>query len=162
MKQKPGVYDMQDVLGLKVNFEGCRICSCATFALYRHWGRISEKSREVIQRAMERFARIIGRAIWQNHRYGKRRRWIARRGRRMFVNAVVGLRPRPGETPESLIGKLQLLWEQEFGRQPKKVLNEARSLDLGFDCVWEGNAEDGGPGAAASDGRMNGGLCCNR
>ena len=46
-----------------------------------------------------------------------------------FVNAVVGLVPRAGETPESLLGKLQAL-EKEFGRQPKKVLNEPRPLDL--------------------------------
>jgi 2-amino-4-hydroxy-6-hydroxymethyldihydropteridine diphosphokinase len=46
-----------------------------------------------------------------------------------FVNAVVGLLARPGETPESLLAKLQVL-EAEFGRQPKKVLNEPRPLDL--------------------------------
>ena len=46
-----------------------------------------------------------------------------------FVNAVVGLMPRAGETPESLLAKLQAL-EKEFGRQPKKVLNEPRPLDL--------------------------------
>ena len=46
-----------------------------------------------------------------------------------FVNAVVGLTPRAGETPESLLTKLQAL-EKEFGRRPKKVLNEARLLDL--------------------------------
>lgn len=46
-----------------------------------------------------------------------------------FVNAVVGLVPLLGETPESLLGKLQTL-EQEFGRRPKKVMNEARPLDL--------------------------------
>ena len=46
-----------------------------------------------------------------------------------FWNAVVGLVPRPGETPESLLAKLQAL-EKEFGRQPRKVLNEARPLDL--------------------------------
>ena len=46
-----------------------------------------------------------------------------------FLNAVVGLVPRAGETPESLHTKLQAL-EKEFGRQPKTVLNEARSLDL--------------------------------
>jgi 2-amino-4-hydroxy-6-hydroxymethyldihydropteridine diphosphokinase len=47
----------------------------------------------------------------------------------MFVNAVVGLLPRAGETPESLLSKLQAL-EKEFGRQPKTILNEARPLDL--------------------------------
>jgi 2-amino-4-hydroxy-6-hydroxymethyldihydropteridine diphosphokinase len=46
-----------------------------------------------------------------------------------FVNAVVGLIPRAGETPESLLAKLQAL-EKEFGRRPKAVLNEARPLDL--------------------------------
>jgi 2-amino-4-hydroxy-6-hydroxymethyldihydropteridine diphosphokinase len=46
-----------------------------------------------------------------------------------FVNAVAGLAPRPGETPESLLAKLRAL-EKEFGRQPKKVSNEPRPLDL--------------------------------
>lgn len=46
-----------------------------------------------------------------------------------FVNAVVAFEPRPNETPESLLKKLQAL-EKEFGRQPKKVLNESRPLDL--------------------------------
>src|SRR6266699_3370307 len=46
-----------------------------------------------------------------------------------FVNAVVGLVPRPGETPGSLLAKLKEL-EKNFGRRPKKILNEPRSLDL--------------------------------
>jgi 2-amino-4-hydroxy-6-hydroxymethyldihydropteridine diphosphokinase len=46
-----------------------------------------------------------------------------------FVNAVVGLIPHKGETPKSLLQRLQQL-EIEFGRQPKKVLNEPRPLDL--------------------------------
>jgi 2-amino-4-hydroxy-6-hydroxymethyldihydropteridine diphosphokinase len=46
-----------------------------------------------------------------------------------FVNAVVKIIPRAGETPESLLKKLQAL-EKEFGRVPKKVLNEPRPLDL--------------------------------
>ena len=50
-------------------------------------------------------------------------------GSPMFLNAVVGLTPLSNETPESLLAKLQAL-EKEFGRQPKKVLNEARPLDL--------------------------------
>jgi 2-amino-4-hydroxy-6-hydroxymethyldihydropteridine diphosphokinase len=45
-----------------------------------------------------------------------------------FVNAVVGLVPRGGETPESLLRKLQGL-ERAFGRQAKKVMNEPRPLD---------------------------------
>lgn len=53
-----------------------------------------------------------------------------------FVNAVVGLVPRKDETPESLLAKLAEL-EKEFGRIPKKVLNEPRPLDL--DLIAFGN-----------------------
>jgi len=53
-----------------------------------------------------------------------------------FMNAMVGLVPRAGETPESLLAKLQSL-EKEFGRQTKKVLNEPRPLDL--DLIAFGN-----------------------
>ncbi len=53
-----------------------------------------------------------------------------------FVNAVVGLVSGRDETPESLLEKLQQL-EKEFGRQPKKILNEARPLDL--DLIAFGN-----------------------
>jgi 2-amino-4-hydroxy-6-hydroxymethyldihydropteridine diphosphokinase len=53
-----------------------------------------------------------------------------------FVNAVAGLRPQKNETPESLLAKLQAL-EKEFGRRPKKILNEPRPLDL--DLIAFGN-----------------------
>jgi 2-amino-4-hydroxy-6-hydroxymethyldihydropteridine diphosphokinase len=46
-----------------------------------------------------------------------------------FLNTVAGLMPQKNETPESLLAKLQAL-EKEFGRQPKKILNEPRPLDL--------------------------------
>jgi 2-amino-4-hydroxy-6-hydroxymethyldihydropteridine diphosphokinase len=46
-----------------------------------------------------------------------------------FVNAVAGLLPRKDETPKSLLKKLCKL-EDEFGRKPKKILNEPRPLDL--------------------------------
>jgi len=46
-----------------------------------------------------------------------------------FVNAVVALVPRTGETPESVLAQLQAL-EKEFGRRPKNVQNEPRPLDL--------------------------------
>ena len=46
-----------------------------------------------------------------------------------FVNAVTEFAPRKEETPESLFAKLQAI-ELEFGRAPKVVLNEPRSLDL--------------------------------
>jgi 2-amino-4-hydroxy-6-hydroxymethyldihydropteridine diphosphokinase len=50
-------------------------------------------------------------------------------GSPVFVNAVVALVPRADETPESLMAKLQAL-ERDFGRLPKRVLNEPRPLDL--------------------------------
>ena len=59
-----------------------------------------------------------------------------------FVNAVAAFEPRATETPESLLKKLQAL-EKEFGRQPKKVLNESRSLDL--DLIAFGNRTSNTP-----------------
>ena len=53
-----------------------------------------------------------------------------------FINAVVALQVGAGETPEGLLRKLQAL-EKEFGRTPKKVMNEARPLDL--DLIAFGN-----------------------
>jgi 2-amino-4-hydroxy-6-hydroxymethyldihydropteridine diphosphokinase len=46
-----------------------------------------------------------------------------------FVNAVVGLAPRRGETPDSLLKQLLKL-EKNFGRLPKRIINEPRTLDL--------------------------------
>src|SRR5690242_9827144 len=46
-----------------------------------------------------------------------------------FINAVVGFKPLPGETPDSSLERLQGL-EREFGRRPKQVHNEPRPLDL--------------------------------
>lgn len=53
-----------------------------------------------------------------------------------FLNAVVAFIPQHGETPESLLKKLQDL-EKVLGRQPKKVLNEPRPMDL--DLITFGN-----------------------
>ncbi|HEY6227849.1 MAG TPA: 2-amino-4-hydroxy-6-hydroxymethyldihydropteridine diphosphokinase [Verrucomicrobiae bacterium] len=55
-----------------------------------------------------------------------------------FLNGVVAIRPFPGETPETLLEKLQAL-EAEFGRTPKKEMNEARPLDL--DLITFGNEQ---------------------
>ena len=46
-----------------------------------------------------------------------------------FINAVCGLVPRASETPHTLLDKLQAI-EKEFGRAPKKIVNEPRVLDL--------------------------------
>lgn len=46
-----------------------------------------------------------------------------------FVNAAVAFEAGAADTPETWLARLQAL-EREFGRRPKVVLNEARSLDL--------------------------------
>src|ERR1039457_5562132 len=53
-----------------------------------------------------------------------------------FLNGVLGRVPNKGGTPESPFKKISVL-EKEFGRQPKKVLNEPRPLDL--DLIAFGN-----------------------
>ncbi len=53
-----------------------------------------------------------------------------------FTNAVALFQPLPGETPETLLARLQDL-EAEFGRRPKTVVNEARPLDLDL-IDWAG------------------------
>jgi len=60
-----------------------------------------------------------------------------------FINAAVALMPKPEETPESLLLKLQAL-ENEFGRKPKKVMNEPRPLDL--DLITFRNEQRNSPG----------------
>jgi 2-amino-4-hydroxy-6-hydroxymethyldihydropteridine diphosphokinase len=85
-------------------------------------------SRQNILRAMGRLEEladgpVIKSSLWQTAPVD------CPTGSPAFVNAAVGFRPRTGETPESLLTKLQAL-EKEFGRRPKKVSNEARPLDL--------------------------------
>ena len=59
-----------------------------------------------------------------------------------FLNAVIGFIPQPGETPETLLKKLQDL-EKVFGRAPKKIFNEPRPLDL--DLIAFGNETRNSP-----------------
>lgn len=59
-----------------------------------------------------------------------------------FVNAVVGLTVQPSETSSTLLSKL-LAMEKDFGRRPKKVLNEPRRLDL--DMIAFGNETSARP-----------------
>jgi 2-amino-4-hydroxy-6-hydroxymethyldihydropteridine diphosphokinase len=85
-------------------------------------------SRRMIQEAMARLQQfsdepILKSSLWQTTPVG------CPPDSPMFVNAVVGLVSRKDETPESLLKKLQSL-QKEFGRQPGKVLNEPRPLDL--------------------------------
>jgi 2-amino-4-hydroxy-6-hydroxymethyldihydropteridine diphosphokinase len=85
-------------------------------------------SRALVQQAMVRLQALSERpplrsSLWQSTPVD------CPPGSPLFVNALVGLAPRSGETPESLLEKLQKL-EQELGRAPKTVLNEPRPLDL--------------------------------
>ena len=60
----------------------------------------------------------------------------------VFVNAMVALVPQIDEKPLSLLKKLRKL-EKEFGRRPKKILNEPRPLDL--DLIAFGNETRNSP-----------------
>jgi len=85
-------------------------------------------SRRLILEAMTRLQefseeRILKSSLWETTPVN------CPPGSPKFVNAVAGLVPRKGETPKSLLKKLREL-EKEFGRAPKKNLNEPRPLDL--------------------------------
>jgi 2-amino-4-hydroxy-6-hydroxymethyldihydropteridine diphosphokinase len=59
-----------------------------------------------------------------------------------FLNAVAGLQPREGETPETLLEKLQRI-EHDLGRRRTGLRNEARSIDL--DLIAFGNQTRSSP-----------------
>ncbi len=89
-------------------------------------------SENIVRRAMERLAQLSARpllksSLWQTTPVD------CPPGSPPFVNAVVGMTPRTGETPESLLEKLQQL-EKEFGRLQKRIVNEPRRLDLDLIC----------------------------
>ena len=103
------------------------LTSAATFSFIALGSNLGD-SAQILRDAMDRLqaiseAPLLASSLWQSTPVD------CPPGSPMFVNAVVGLVPRAGETPESFLAKLQAL-ENEFGRQPKKVLNEARPLDL--------------------------------
>jgi len=85
-------------------------------------------SQHIISRAMERLARLSDFALLRSSLW-KTSPVDCPTESPPFINAVIGLQPRPGETPESLLARLQDL-EREFGREPKKLRNEPRPLDL--------------------------------
>ena len=57
-----------------------------------------------------------------------------------FINAVVAFVPAPGITPEGLLASTQAI-EKEAGRVPKRVVNEARPLDLDL-LAWGDERRD--------------------
>jgi 2-amino-4-hydroxy-6-hydroxymethyldihydropteridine diphosphokinase len=84
--------------------------------------------RETVLRAIERLQELSDKPIVHSSLY-ETEPVDCPPGSPKFVNAVVGLVPRTGETPETLLQQLHEL-EREFGREPKRVHNEARPLDL--------------------------------
>ena len=96
----------------------------AIIALGSNLGQSRVLLREAMRRLAERSAAPLSRSsLWQTEPVD------CPPGSPLFVNAVVGLTPHGGESPESLLAWLQGL-EREFGRRPKRTLNEPRPLDL--------------------------------
>jgi 2-amino-4-hydroxy-6-hydroxymethyldihydropteridine diphosphokinase len=85
-------------------------------------------SRRIISEAMERLQNlsdspILKSSLWQTSPVN------CPPDSPKFINAIVAFVPKKDETPESLLTKLRNL-EKQFGRAPKKILNEPRPLDL--------------------------------
>lgn len=99
------------------------------------------KSARIIRRVMERLQRFSVQPILKSSLY-ETTPMDCPPDSPKFMNAVVGFVPRKDETPESLLKKLREL-EIEFGRAPKKILNEPRPLDL--DLIVFGNETRNSP-----------------
>ena len=98
-------------------------------------------SREIVLRAMDCLeglstSPLLRSSLWETEPVD------CPPGAAPFVNAMVGLKPLAGETPELLLQKLKAL-EIDFGRKPKTVLNEPRPLDL--DLIAFGSEIRNGP-----------------
>jgi 2-amino-4-hydroxy-6-hydroxymethyldihydropteridine diphosphokinase len=101
--------------------------SAATFTIVALGSNLGEARQNILQ-GMERLQKLstvplVKSSLWRTAPVD------CPPGSPPFVNAVIALLPDTRETPESLLAKLQAV-EKEFGRQPKKVLNESRLLDL--------------------------------
>jgi len=108
---------------------------CVPATAYIALGSNVGDSRNALLRAMERLQEFSGTPLVKSSLF-ETAPVDCPAGSPMFLNAVVALTPKAGETPESLFAKLQEI-EKEFGRTPKKVLNEPRPLDL--DLIAFGN-----------------------
>jgi 2-amino-4-hydroxy-6-hydroxymethyldihydropteridine diphosphokinase len=85
-------------------------------------------SPQIILRAMERLQQLSDEPLLRSSLW-KTLPVECPPGSPPFINAAAGLTARTGETPESLLTELQDM-EKEFGRPPKKIINEPRELDL--------------------------------
>ena len=108
--------------------EGQRLkAKVAKWAIVALGSNLGDSRRNVLQ-AMERLQelserRLLKSSLWQTAPVD------CPADAPVFVNAVVAFVPRRRATPESVLASLQEI-EKEFGRKPKKVLNEPRPLDL--------------------------------
>lgn len=85
-------------------------------------------SRELVKQAISKLKRfssatVLQSSLWETEPVD------CPPGSPRFINAVIALKPRAGQSAESLLRKLKTL-EGEFGREAKKVHNEARLMDL--------------------------------
>jgi 2-amino-4-hydroxy-6-hydroxymethyldihydropteridine diphosphokinase len=85
-------------------------------------------STRIVRRAMERLQPLSAAPLLRSSLL-RTRPVNCPPGSPPFLNAVIGLRPLPGEVPQSLLRQLRQL-EREFGRQPGKIRNAPRRLDL--------------------------------
>ncbi len=85
-------------------------------------------SRQIILDAMAQLETFSEKPIWKSSLW-ETSPVDCPPGSPKFVNAVVALMPYEDEAPILLLRKLRKL-ERKFGRRPKKILNEARPLDL--------------------------------
>jgi 2-amino-4-hydroxy-6-hydroxymethyldihydropteridine diphosphokinase len=112
---------------LNAELQASLLTSAATHAFVALGGNLGD-AQATVREAMMRLAAFSGdpllrSSLWCSTPVG------CPPGSPDFINAVVAFTPLPHFTPESLLAEL-LAQEREFGRQPKKVLNEARPLDL--------------------------------
>jgi 2-amino-4-hydroxy-6-hydroxymethyldihydropteridine diphosphokinase len=102
--------------------------SCESSLGYIALGSNLGDSRALLERAIQRLQKV-GEDPLMRSSFWRSTPVDCPPGSGAFINAVVALKPVKGETAEGLLRKLQGL-EKEFGRMPKKVMNEARPLDL--------------------------------
>jgi 2-amino-4-hydroxy-6-hydroxymethyldihydropteridine diphosphokinase len=96
----------------------------AIIALGANSGNVRQNVTQAIQRLQEFSTKpLLKSSLWQTTPVD------CPPGSAPFINAVVALVPRPGESPESLLAKLQAM-EMQFGRHRTGVPNEPRPLDL--------------------------------
>lgn len=108
----------------------CNTCSGSSEPAWAYIaiGSNTGDSISIVRRALDDLRQLTDRALRCSSLY-RTEPVDCPSGSPWFINAVAGLAPRPGVTPESLLAELQTL-EVAAGRLPKKILNESRPLDL--------------------------------